>query len=132
MVSLLLKHVPSTDAEPLFSVTFPTAPHTEVTAKGDIVYSEVVHENVWKLEAYVEEMASGDTIPGNINIQQVRTLQLLHAVSGIVQTRDSGLESEFRGPRRVDGLQRAGRCADLSFASGISSDRWRALHGAQW
>jgi fatty acid synthase subunit alpha, fungi type len=38
-------------------VTFPTAPKTEVTAKGDIVYSEVVRENVRKLEAYVEEMA---------------------------------------------------------------------------
>ena len=77
MVSLLLKHVPSTDAEPLFSVMFPMAPHTEVTAKGNIVYSEVVHENVQKLEAYVEEMASGDTISGNINIQKVHTLQPL-------------------------------------------------------
>ena len=46
-------------------------------AKGDIVYSEVVRENVWKLEAYVEQMASGDTIPSNINIQKVRTSQLL-------------------------------------------------------
>jgi fatty acid synthase subunit beta len=27
-------------------VTFPTAPKTEVTAKGNIVYSEVVRENV--------------------------------------------------------------------------------------
>lgn len=43
-------------------VTFPTAPKTEVTAKGDIIYSEVVRENFRKLEAYVEEMASGDTI----------------------------------------------------------------------
>ena len=25
-------------------VTFPTAPHTEVTAKGDIVYTEVVRD----------------------------------------------------------------------------------------
>ena len=63
----------SFDAEPLFSVMFPMVPHTEVTAKGDIVYLEVVCENVWKLEAYVEEMASGDTIPSNINIQKVRT-----------------------------------------------------------
>ena len=66
----------SFDAEPLFSVMFPMAPHTEVTAKGDIIYLEVVRENVRKLEAYVEEMASGDTIPGNINIQKVRTSQL--------------------------------------------------------
>lgn len=53
-------------------MTFPTAPHTEVTPKGDIVYAEVVRENVRKLEAYVEEMASGDTIPGSVNIQKVQ------------------------------------------------------------
>ena len=50
-------------------MTFPTAPHTEVTDKGDIVYREVVRENVRKLEAYVEEMASGDHIPGTFNMQ---------------------------------------------------------------
>ncbi|PPQ94469.1 hypothetical protein CVT25_001102 [Psilocybe cyanescens] len=53
-------------------VTFPTAPHTEVTEKGDIKYSEVVRENVRKLEAYVEEMASGDTVSGAVNIQKVQ------------------------------------------------------------
>ncbi|KAK0213643.1 fatty acid synthase alpha subunit-like protein, partial [Armillaria fumosa] len=53
-------------------VIFPTAPHTEVNSKGDIVYSEVVHENVRKLEAYVEEMASGDTVSGVVNIQKVQ------------------------------------------------------------
>ncbi|KAK0450204.1 fatty acid synthase [Armillaria borealis] len=53
-------------------VTFPTAPHTEVNSKGDIVYSEVVRENVRKLEAYVEEMASGDTVSGAVNIQKVQ------------------------------------------------------------
>ncbi|KAH9950013.1 fatty acid synthase [Amylocystis lapponica] len=58
---------------PLYKdVTFPTAPHTEVTAKGDIVYSEVVRENVRKLEAYVEEMASGDTITAPTNIQKIQ------------------------------------------------------------
>jgi hypothetical protein len=51
---------------------FPTAPHTEVTAEGDIVYSEIVRENVRKLEAYVEEMASGDTVSGTVNIQKVQ------------------------------------------------------------
>lgn len=40
------------------TVTFLTASHTEVTAKGKIKYSEVVRENVRKLEIYVEEMAS--------------------------------------------------------------------------
>jgi fatty acid synthase subunit beta len=41
-------------------------------ANGDIVYSEVVRENVRKLEAYVEEMASGDTVSGAVNIQKVQ------------------------------------------------------------
>jgi fatty acid synthase subunit alpha len=36
------------------------------------VYSEVVRENVRKLEAYVEEMASGDTVSGTVNIQKVQ------------------------------------------------------------
>ena len=53
-------------------VTFPTAPHTEVTEKGDIVYSEVVRENVRKLEAYVEEMASGDAVTPPTNIQKIQ------------------------------------------------------------
>ncbi|RPD59601.1 fatty acid synthase [Lentinus tigrinus ALCF2SS1-6] len=57
---------------PLYKdVTFPTAPHTEVTEKGDIVYKEVVRENVRKLEAYVEEMASGDTI-ASTNVQKIQ------------------------------------------------------------
>ncbi|KJA22996.1 hypothetical protein HYPSUDRAFT_201793 [Hypholoma sublateritium FD-334 SS-4] len=53
-------------------VTFPTAPHTEVTEKGEIKYSEIVRENVRKLEAYVEEMASGDTVSGAVNIRKVQ------------------------------------------------------------
>jgi hypothetical protein len=36
------------------AVTFPTAPSTVVSGKGDIVYSEVVRENVRKLEQYVK------------------------------------------------------------------------------
>ena len=36
------------------------------------MYSEVVRENVRKLEAYVEEMASGDTVSGSVNIQKVQ------------------------------------------------------------
>ncbi|KAI0067274.1 fatty acid synthase [Artomyces pyxidatus] len=58
---------------PLYKdVTFPTAPKTEVNEKGDIVYSEVVRENVRKLEAYVEEMASTDNIAGSVNIQKIQ------------------------------------------------------------
>jgi fatty acid synthase subunit alpha len=53
-------------------VTFPTAPHTEINEKGEIVYSEVNRENVRKLEAYVEEMASTDHISGSANIQKIQ------------------------------------------------------------
>ena len=53
----------------VFEVTFPTAPHTEVTEKGEIKYSEVVQEN---LKPYVKEMASGDTVSGAVNIQKVQ------------------------------------------------------------
>ncbi|KIL56574.1 hypothetical protein M378DRAFT_1034420 [Amanita muscaria Koide BX008] len=49
-------------------VTFPTA----VTEKEDIIYSEVVREGVRKREAHVEEMASGDTASGTVNIQKSR------------------------------------------------------------
>ena len=37
-------------------MTFPTAPKMEVIANGSIVYSEVVCENICKLQAYIEEM----------------------------------------------------------------------------
>jgi hypothetical protein len=53
-------------------VTFPTAPRTEITEKGDIIYSEVNRENVRKPEAYVEEMASADQISGSVNIQKIQ------------------------------------------------------------
>lgn len=36
------------------------------------MYKEVVRENVRKLEAYVEEMASGDSIPGSFNMQKIQ------------------------------------------------------------
>ncbi|KAF9508388.1 hypothetical protein BS47DRAFT_1397863 [Hydnum rufescens UP504] len=43
---------------PLYKdVMFPITPHTEVTPAGDIIYMEVIRENVRKLEAYVEEIA---------------------------------------------------------------------------
>lgn len=83
-------------------VTFPTAPRTEVSAKGDIVYSEVVRENVRKLEAYVEEMASGDTISGNINIQKVQddVLKLWSVVKsqpGISQEQKGRIKALYEG-----------------------------------
>ncbi|KAI6129042.1 hypothetical protein EDD16DRAFT_1516096, partial [Pisolithus croceorrhizus] len=82
-------------------VTFPTAPRTEVTAKGDVVYSEVVRENVRKLEAYVEEMASGDTI-STVNIQKVQedVLKLWTVVKsqpGISQDQKNRIKALYEG-----------------------------------
>lgn len=83
-------------------MTFPTAPHTEVTAKGDIVYSEVVRENVRKLEAYVEEMASGDTVSAPVNIQKVQddVLKLWTVVKsqpGISQEQKNRIKALYEG-----------------------------------
>ncbi|KAG6813968.1 hypothetical protein H0H92_005223, partial [Tricholoma furcatifolium] len=83
-------------------VTFPVAPHTEVTAKGDIVYSEVVRENVRKLEAYVEEMSSGDTVSGSVNIQKVQddVLKLWTVVKsqpGISQEQKNRIKALYEG-----------------------------------
>ncbi|KAL0953237.1 hypothetical protein HGRIS_004490 [Hohenbuehelia grisea] len=83
-------------------VTFPTAPHTEVTEKGDIVYSEVVRENVRKLEAYVEEMSSCDTVTGPVNIQKVQddVLKLWTVVKsqpGISQEQKNRIKALYEG-----------------------------------
>ena len=43
-----------------------------MTAQGDVVYSEVVREGVRKLEAYVEEMATGGSPPTAVNIEKVQ------------------------------------------------------------
>jgi fatty acid synthase subunit alpha len=43
------------DKNPVYrDVALPTAPNTEVTAKGDIIYSEKSRQNVRKLESYVK------------------------------------------------------------------------------
>ena len=83
-------------------MTFPTAPKTEVTAEGDIVHSEVVRETVRKLEAYVEEMASGDTISGSVNIEKVQDdmLKLWTVVKsqpGISQEQKSRIKALYEG-----------------------------------
>jgi fatty acid synthase subunit alpha len=43
------------DKPPVYrDVALPTAPSTEITAKGDIVYTEISRTNVRKLESYVK------------------------------------------------------------------------------
>ena len=83
-------------------MTFPTAPRTEVTAGGDIVYSEVVRENVRKLEAYVEEMAAGDTASGAVNIQKVqddvsKLWTLVKSQPGISQDQKNRIKALYEG-----------------------------------
>lgn len=51
---------------------FPPRPHKEVTEGGDIVYHEVVRENIRKLEAYMEEMATYGPLPTAVNIDNMQ------------------------------------------------------------
>nr|XP_019006796.1 fatty acid synthase subunit alpha [Kwoniella mangroviensis CBS 8507]OCF70257.1 fatty acid synthase subunit alpha [Kwoniella mangroviensis CBS 8507] len=62
------------DKPPVYrDVALPTAPHTEVSAKGDIVYSEISRHNVRKLESYVKEMASGGEVEPAVNLDKVQS-----------------------------------------------------------
>ncbi|KAJ6477506.1 fatty acid synthase, partial [Mycena sanguinolenta] len=138
-------------------ITFPTAPHTEVTAKGDIVYSEVIRENVRKLEAYVEEMASGGTVSGAVNISKVQddVLKLWTIVKsqpGISQEQKNHIKALYEGvvlslrknpePRpRAGSRQRRSSSQflrpHLPAATFVSEDKVPLLHlkrkvGANW
>jgi fatty acid synthase subunit alpha len=43
------------DKPPVYKdVALPTAPHTEISHKGDIIYTEVARLSVRKLESYVK------------------------------------------------------------------------------
>ncbi|KAJ7077160.1 fatty acid synthase [Mycena belliarum] len=142
---------------PLYKdVTFPTAPHTEVTSKGEIVYSEVVRENVRKLEAYVEEMASGDTVSGAVNINKVQddVVKLWNVVKsqpGISQEQKNRIKALYEGvvrslrkapetrPRNAPRTRRSSSQflrPQLS-ANSVSADKVPLLHlkrkvGATW
>ncbi|KAJ7200860.1 acyl transferase domain-containing protein [Mycena pura] len=134
---------------PLYKdVTFPTAPHTEVTSKGDIVYSEVVRENVRKLEAYVEEMASGNTVSGNVNINKVQddVLKLWTVVKsqpGISQEQKNRIKALYEGvvrslrkdPEHHLRLGPRQRCSSSQFlrpqvasVTSVSADKIPLLH----
>ncbi|KAF9007571.1 fatty acid synthase [Cyathus striatus] len=125
-------------------VTFPTAPHTEVTAKGDIVYTEVVRENVRKLEAYVEEMASGDAVSGTVNIQKVqddvlKLWTLVKSLPEINQDQKNRIKGLYEGVVRSlqkDTPPRA-RSGTRSRLASMSTDKIPLLHlkrrvGTSW
>ena len=59
------------DLSHLKDVVVPSSHVAPVTEKGDVVYSEVVRENVCKLEAYVEELTSGSNVTPPANIPEV-------------------------------------------------------------
>ncbi|CUA68512.1 fatty acid synthase subunit beta, fungi type [Rhizoctonia solani] len=141
-------------------VTFPTAPKTEVNEKGDIIYSEVVREGVRKLEAYVEEMASGDNIPGNVNIQKVHddVVKLWNAVKSqpeisqdqksrikalydsVVRSLRKGSEFSLKPTRPVARTRRASSQflrPQVSQVTSLSADKIPLLHlkrkvGGNW
>ncbi|KAK0531483.1 fatty acid synthase alpha subunit Lsd1 [Tilletia horrida] len=48
----------------------PTAPHTEIDARGNIVYTEAKRVGVRKLEAYVKEMVVGTRVGPQINVEK--------------------------------------------------------------
>ncbi|CAD6885141.1 unnamed protein product [Tilletia caries] len=48
----------------------PTAPHTEIDTRGNIVYTEAKRIGVRKLEAYVKEMAVGTRVGPQINVEK--------------------------------------------------------------
>ena len=102
-----------------FIVTFPTAPHTEVTEKGEIKYSEVVRENGCKLEAYVGEMASGDTVSGAVNIQKVlddmlKLWSVLKALPEISKDQKNRIKALYEGVvRSLHNMARTGSTAAI-------------------
>ncbi|KPV74523.1 uncharacterized protein RHOBADRAFT_28081 [Rhodotorula graminis WP1] len=59
---------------PLYKdVTFPTAPKTSISAKGDIIVEEVNREGVSRLEKYVAEMAAGSKVTvQSVNLDKVQ------------------------------------------------------------
>lgn len=69
---------------PLYKdVTFPTAPKTTVTAKGDIIAEEVNRPGVSRLEKYVAEMAAGSTMTHTINVRTSHSTHDLAADSSL-------------------------------------------------
>ncbi|KAH8100945.1 fatty acid synthase [Cristinia sonorae] len=144
---------------PLYKdVTFPTAPHTEVTDKGEIKYTEVVRENVRKLEAYVEEMASGDTISAPTNMQKIQedVLKLWNVVKSqpeISEEQKNRVKALYEGvvrslrkrpePRVRPGVPRARRSSSqflrpqVSGVASVTADKVPLLHlkrkvGTNW
>lgn len=68
--ALVLSRAGSRSKPRPLTVTFPTAPKTTVTPKGDIKYEEVARPKITRLEKYVQEMAAGSTVTPQINVSR--------------------------------------------------------------
>ncbi|WWC90821.1 uncharacterized protein L201_005758 [Kwoniella dendrophila CBS 6074] len=84
------------DKPPVYrDVALPTAPHTEVSAKGDIVYSEISRQNVRKLESYVK----GEVEPA-VNLDKVQSdidklWELVNSQPSITPAQKSAIKSMY-------------------------------------
>jgi fatty acid synthase subunit alpha len=89
------------DKPPVYrDVALPTAPNTEITAKGDIVYTEVSRQNVRKLESYVKEMAAGGAVEHSVNLDKVQSdldklWELVNSQPSITPAQKSAIKSMY-------------------------------------
>ncbi|CAK9782775.1 thiolase-like protein [Cutaneotrichosporon oleaginosum] len=89
------------DLPPVYrDVALPTAPHTEVSAKGDIQYSEIPRTKVRKLESYVKEMANGGEIESQVNLEKVQAdieklWDLVNAQPSITPAQKAAIKSMY-------------------------------------
>lgn len=82
-------------------ITFPTAPKTTVTVKGDIVYEEVNRTGVSRLERYVAEMAAGSKITAEMNLDKVQeSIQNLYK---LVKSQPTIVKSQMAAIRSLYG-----------------------------
>ncbi|ODN92793.1 hypothetical protein L198_05588 [Cryptococcus wingfieldii CBS 7118] len=110
------------DKPPVYrDVALPTAPHTEVSAKGDIVYSEISRNNVRKLESYVKEMASGGEVEPAVNLDKVQSdieklWELVNSQPSITPAQKSAIKSMYSEVVKSLGHSSEGSAVDDSFA----------------
>ncbi|EMD40218.1 hypothetical protein CERSUDRAFT_122278 [Gelatoporia subvermispora B] len=127
---------------PLYKdVTFPTAPHTEVTAKGNIVYSEVVRENVHKLEAYIQEdvLKLWNIVKTQPEISEEQKNRIKALYGGVIQSLHKCPEFHPRhsGPRKRRSSSQFLRPQISGVTTSITADKVPLLHlkrkvGTNW
>ncbi|WVQ81977.1 hypothetical protein IAT38_004104 [Cryptococcus sp. DSM 104549] len=115
------------DKPPVYrDVALPTAPHTEVSAKGDIVYSEISRQNVRKLESYVKEMASGGEVEPAVNLDKVQSdieklWELVNSQPAITPAQKAAIKSMYSEVVKSLGQQSGGSAIDDGFENAAVS-----------